>query len=113
MKAPDGFEVFWQAYPRHDGERVARRVWTALKLDPATQAAVQCALVWQRREWSAIDPRYVPMAKNYLRGERWTDEPDRANSLNSSQEVTRHNAGLFTWESPPSGRVLAFGRTRG
>ena len=111
MTAPDGFEAFWQAYPRHDGERVARRVWTALKIDQATQAACLAALVWQRREWSAIDPRYVPKASNYLRGERWTDEPDDPLTLN--QEVTRHNAEVFAVESPPSGRVLAFGRTRG
>ena len=78
MKAPDGFEVFWQAYPRHDGERVARRVWTALKLEPVTQATIHQALEWQRQEWATAHPRYTPMAKNYLRGELWADEPDRA-----------------------------------
>lgn len=111
MTAPDGFEAFWSAYPRHDGERIARRVWATLRLDPATRAAIHAALVWQRREWATIDPRFIPLAKNYLRGERWTDEPD--DPLTTNQEVTRHNVGVFTGESPPSGRLLAFGRTRG
>ena len=69
-----GFAAFWAAYPKRKAKKDALKAWTDLRPTAALQAEILAALVWQTVEWS--NPVYTPLPASYLRGERWTDEPD-------------------------------------
>ena len=69
-----GFAAFWAAYPKRKAKKDALKAWTDLRPTAALQAEILAALVWQTVEWS--NPLYTPLPASYLRGERWTDEPD-------------------------------------
>jgi hypothetical protein len=70
----DGFESFWHAYPRHDAKERAIKAWAEIAPSFEVQQAIHAALKWQVLEWQRHDPKFTPMAKTYLRGERWMDE---------------------------------------
>jgi hypothetical protein len=69
-----GFTAFWAAYPRRKGKKDAWKAWQQLCPSACVQAQIVTALVWQIKEWT--HPRYTPLPASYLRGERWTDEPN-------------------------------------
>jgi hypothetical protein len=69
-----GFAAFWAAYPKRKAKKDARKAWADLRPTAALQAEILAALVWQTEEWA--NPLYTPLPASYLRGERWTDEPD-------------------------------------
>ena len=69
-----GFDAFWAAYPKRKAKKEARKAWADLRPTATLQAEILAALVWQTEEWS--NPLYTPLPASYLRGERWTDEPD-------------------------------------
>jgi hypothetical protein len=70
-----GFEAFWNAYPRHDAKERAIKAWAEIAPSFEVQQAIHAALKWQVLEWQRHDPKFIPFAKSYLRGERWMDEP--------------------------------------
>jgi hypothetical protein len=71
----DGFDAFWQAFPRREAEKAARRQWARLKPDAAVQAQILSAVAaWSATErWQDEGGRYVPRASGWLSGERWRD----------------------------------------
>ena len=73
-----GFDAFWAAYPRRKHKKDARKAWADLRPTPDLHAEILAALVWQTEEWATSPVMYTPLPASYLRGERWTDEPDRA-----------------------------------
>jgi hypothetical protein len=72
-----GFAAFWAAYPRRKHKKDARKAWADLRHTAALHAEILAALVWQTEEWATRPVMYTPLPASYLRGERWTDEPDR------------------------------------
>jgi hypothetical protein len=71
------FDLFWAAYPRHDGKVAARRIWDRLQPSRELIARIIAALEWQRRLPRWQDPEFVPMARTYLYNARWEDEKPR------------------------------------
>ena len=69
----EGFEAFWEEYPRRQSKGNALRAWTTLQPSLEVQQAIHAALRWQKREWP--NPKLIPLPANYLRGEHWLDEP--------------------------------------
>lgn len=71
----DGFDAFWQVYPRKEREKAARRQWAKLMPDAALQARIVAAVVaWAATErWQEEGGRYVPRASGWLSGEQWFD----------------------------------------
>ena len=76
-KEPDGWDTFWSCYPRHSARVDAARAYRKLNPSPALQAEMLAALVSQKmsRQWQ--DPRYIPLAASWIRGERWADESSK------------------------------------
>ena len=74
---PDGFDAFWQAYPRHDAKQDALKAWRQVEPDKTTMARMLEALNWQRTQpgWLKDSGRFIPLAATWLRGRRWEDEP--------------------------------------
>lgn len=72
----DGFDAFWQAFPRREAEKAARRQWARLKPSAAVQAQIVAAVAaWSTTDrWQEEGGRYVPRASGWLSGQRWLDE---------------------------------------
>jgi len=66
-----GFDTFWEAYPKKVGKGEARKAWHR-KGDVALDHILE-AIQKQKRSWS--DPKFIPNPATWLNQERWDDEP--------------------------------------
>jgi hypothetical protein len=69
----DGFEQFWQTYPKKVGREAARKSWIKSKLNVDD---VLKALEWQKEsdQWQKSDGQFIPNPATYLNQGRWQDE---------------------------------------
>jgi hypothetical protein len=69
----DGFEQFWQTYPKKVGREAARKSWIKSKLNVDD---VLKALEWQKKsdQWQKSDGQFIPNPATYLNQGRWQDE---------------------------------------
>jgi hypothetical protein len=72
----EGFEVFWNAYPRHVAKLDALKVWNRLRPSHEVIQAMLDALSWQTctTEWMQDGGRFIPYPSTWLNKARWTDE---------------------------------------
>lgn len=69
----NGFEEFWQAYPKKVGKDAAAKSWLKTK---AQIDDVLPALTWQKEsdQWRRNDGQFIPNPATYLNQGRWQDE---------------------------------------
>lgn len=70
----NGFEEFWQSYPKKVGKDAASKSWVKTK---ARIDDVLKALEWQKEsdQWRRNDGQYIPNPATYLNQGRWQDQP--------------------------------------
>ena len=72
----DGFETFWNAYPRKVAKAEARKAWKqteAIRPDMDTLLhAIKAAC--KTEQWMKSGGAFIPYPATWLRGERWDDE---------------------------------------
>ena len=73
----EGFEDFYQAYPRKKAPKDALKAWVSLRPSVELRACIMAAVEAQRAELLARDPLRVPYPATWLRGEQWKNEPDQ------------------------------------
>jgi len=66
----DGFDTFWERYPRKEGKGQARRAWSAA-IKKADEAAIMAGLAANARE-----RKYRKLPASWLNGECWNDETE-------------------------------------
>jgi len=82
-------EKFLEIYPNRKAKGEARKAWTQrlarhhnLPGTPAEYGSeITAALAWQIQEWASKEWYSPPLPASYLRGARWTDEPDPPKQL--------------------------------
>lgn len=75
----DGFEEFWDAYPKKVEKKAAQAIWDKLKPNPELRQIILADLrhrlepggAWYRKE-----KQYIKNASGYLNGRRWEDETE-------------------------------------
>jgi hypothetical protein len=69
----DGFNQFWEAYPKKVGRDAALKAWEKVK--PPIDDVIY-ALAWQKQteQWSKNNGQYIPNPSTYLNQGRWKDE---------------------------------------
>ena len=76
----DGFDRFWDAYPRKKGKAAALKAWSVLfpnhELIETILAAVTAQRDWP--EWRRDAGQFVPHPATWLHQQRWHDERDPA-----------------------------------
>jgi hypothetical protein len=79
-ESPDGFDAFWQSYPKGKKRLEAVKAWNKLAPDAELQEVILSALSWQRLQpdWMKENARFAPDASTYLNNRRWEDEPPKA-----------------------------------
>jgi hypothetical protein len=72
----DGFDEFWQRYPKRQSKKDAKKAWEQVKA-AAHLDEILTALAWQcqQPDWLKDSGQFVPLPSSYLRAERWDDEP--------------------------------------
>ena len=71
----NGFEDFWQAYPRKKAKGDAEKAWKTLKPDSTLLAVILGAVASQVRspEWTKDAGQFIPYPASWLRAKRWQD----------------------------------------
>lgn len=74
----EGFEVFWNSYPKKKNKGDAEKAWLALRPRPDLRSRILEALTVQResRDWLKDGGKWVPYPASWLRGKRWEDVSD-------------------------------------
>ena len=72
----DGFNRFWEVYPKRVGKKDAIKAWGQIKPDEAmVQAIIEGVERWKASEqWTKDGGQFIPYPATFLRGERWNDE---------------------------------------
>jgi len=80
---PDGFDAFWQAYPRRTGLAQALAAWQRLNPSPEQQRAIAQAARQAADHARQRDPglRFTPPPATWLGTRRWNDLSVPAGSL--------------------------------
>lgn len=95
----DRFEEFWELYPRQVDEKGALKAWHKINPDEALQERIIKSLREhvESEDWTKESGRYVPLATNWLDGERWKDrlKPPRTPKRD---EVTERNYDRTTMD---------------
>lgn len=71
----DGFEEFWQKYPRKVAKAEAELAWRATKAHLVRTALMAGLQRWIEHGWAGKELQFVPHASTWLRGARWRDDP--------------------------------------
>ena len=73
-KAKDGFEEFWQAYPKKEGKKRSLREWLTGRLyrnkDEILKALEAHKALWEKEERGR---KFMPNPSTWLHGEQWND----------------------------------------
>ncbi|MCU8973816.1 helix-turn-helix domain-containing protein [Pseudomonas aeruginosa] len=92
----DGFEEFYQAYPKHKDRAKAEKAWR--KIDPALHPVIMAALPkhCRQRDWLKDNGQFVPLPASWLNGRRWEDEiaPD-AGPASSFTNLPKHTPDMY------------------
>lgn len=97
----EGFQEFYDAYPRHIARGTAERAWPAA-VSKAGSAAVLCdAALAFRRKCVGKDENYIPHPATWLNGARWQDEDLRPSnaSIAPMQKRVAVREGTPAWDA--------------
>jgi hypothetical protein len=92
--ATDGFDEFWEAYPRREAKPAAAKAWTKLAPDAALRATIQAAIERQKRH-GCLEPRaaadgrsVIPHPATWINQRRWEDDAPPAAIRTGQRTVT-------------------------
>jgi hypothetical protein len=73
--ARDGFDEFWQRYPRKVARQAALKAWSRISASVPT-ADIMAGLdrATRSEQWTKDGGQFVPHAATWLNGGRWTDD---------------------------------------
>lgn len=71
----DGFEMFWQVYPKKVSKAQALKAWSKLKPNAKLQQVILSALERQKQsaQWQKDNGQFIPYPATWLNGRRWED----------------------------------------
>jgi hypothetical protein len=84
----EDFELFWDAYPRHEGKQKARSAFE--KVNVPLQTLLDAVAEHKRSsQWSKDNGQYIPHAATWLNGKRWEDKltPEKGSYVNGKRQL--------------------------
>ncbi len=74
---PNGFENFWQAYPKKKAKGYAEKAWAKLKPSEQLRQQILTALEQAKTsaEWIKDGGQFIPHPASWLSGKGWEDKP--------------------------------------
>ena len=100
----EGFQLFWQAYPKKQGRTPAEKAWRKLQPDSDTVRRIVEHVQARRtsEDWTKDLGQFIPLPSTFLNQKRWTDEtrvdvkPTSAGKAMSTEERILQRAGLLS-----------------
>jgi uncharacterized protein YdaU (DUF1376 family) len=76
LRVEDGFEDFWQAYPRRKKRADAEKAWKQTAKDRPPLPAILASIDAQRRtpDWIKEGGQFIPYPASWLRAHSWADD---------------------------------------
>ena len=98
----NGFDIFWETYPRKVSREAARKAWAKLAPENGLVETILAAVERQKNwpAWTKDGGQYVPYPASWLSGKRWEDEPP-------STPPARPSLNAAFADVPPGGRRVA------
>lgn len=96
--AHDGFNEFWEAYPRKKDKQVAEKAWVKNGLSKKV-GEILLALENQKAndaQWK--DSKFVPYPATYLNGKRWEDEIEQKVTKKEEKKQNEAKSTVKAWE---------------
>lgn len=87
----DEFEIFWDAYPRHEGKQKARSAFE--KVSVPLQTLLDAVSAQKRSaQWSKDNGQFIPHAATWLNGKRWEDQlaPEKGGYVNGKRNLDEY-----------------------
>ncbi len=83
--AGEGFNEFWQAYPKKTAKQAALKAWKKLKPDSELLKVILNALEQQKQsaQWQKEDGQFIPYPATWLNGRRWEDDNSEQTTANT------------------------------
>jgi len=77
-----GFDEFWEAYPRKIGKGAAKKAWCRIKPTTELHKIILDAITQQTNssQWQRDGGQYIPNPSTWLNQTRWEDEPQNYSS---------------------------------
>lgn len=74
--APQGFDRFWEAYPKKIGKGAARKAWVKIRSPSSLLQVMLDAIEKQKQcdQWQKENGKYIPNPATWLNQTRWEDE---------------------------------------
>lgn len=72
----DGFETFWELYPRRVAKGQARRAWARLRPNAELRGRIYDGVRRSAAYWNdqGTEKQFIPHPATWLNAERWEDE---------------------------------------
>lgn len=105
----EGFDVFWQAYPRKAGKAAALKRFEDIAPDAELLDEMLQAIARQRswEQWSKDGGKFIPHPATWLNGGRWTDEPPAVRVVPFETDKTRAARQAFEqWSGRNTSEVI-------
>tara|TARA_R110000868_G_scaffold411073_1_gene701706 strand:+ start:1664 stop:2545 length:882 start_codon:yes stop_codon:yes gene_type:complete len=89
VSIPDGFQTFWDHYPRKQDKANAIKEWQKLAPDIETQRAISAGLgnAINSADWQKENGKFIPYACRWIKYRRWEDEQPTAKTLGYDPKV--------------------------
>jgi hypothetical protein len=86
------FDRFWQAYPRSEGKKAARRRWDRMTGHEREAALAAIAVHVDYWRETSTERQFIPHASTWLNGRRWEDEfeGDYSPSVPLAQQISKY-----------------------
>jgi hypothetical protein len=89
----DGFDLFWNEYPRKVGRGLAVKAWSKAIAKTLPATIMDGLNQWKRSKDFPSEEKYIPHATTWLNAERWLDQilVDNSNSQRVTTEDERNH----------------------
>jgi len=95
----DGFEIFWQAYPRKEDRLSAKNAWSKLKPNAELRRIIMNALEQKKQTAQWQNKQFIPYAATWLNKRRWEDitenDGNTGNAASNQQECEQLKYGTM------------------
>lgn len=95
----DGFERFWQTYPRKVAKVQALKAWSKLKPNEELLNVILSALEREKQsfQWRKDNGQFIPYPATWLNGRRWEDDLKQSSQMSPKHEDFDPNDPYKTW----------------
>lgn len=91
----DGFNRFWQQYPKKVAKADAIKAWNKIKPDEElTETIIYAVTKWAASpNWTKDNGQFIPNPATFLNGRRWEDEIPKTGRYSELEEMFREVKG--------------------